>query len=173
MGLNNHWFEGSVFRGLDGFRWLWLKDDPWCVHSFFPFWMKIRDSKGIHFFLKRWSVSGKNQVMPGLFLTTKQDWIGLTLPSPRPSKGFLCPYLFLGSASRSKLVFTFKHKSLQDQPIHQMGRRWIIASKARWQVWCARDTKFGFQKKNKHQWGRLLGGREWVFGGFRVFCWED
>ena len=129
--------------------------------------MKIRDSKGIHLLKKmkcQWQESGTS----GLFLTTKQDWIGLTLPSPTPSKGFLCPYLFLGSASMSKLVFTFKHKSLQDQPVHQMGRRWIIASKARWQVWCARNTKFGFQKKNKHQWGRILGGREWVFGGFRV-----
>lgn len=24
-------------------------------------------------------------------------------------------------------------------------------------------------EKNKKQWGRILGGREWVFGGFRVF----
>ena len=94
-------------------------------------------------FCKRWSVICKNRVRQGLFLTTKED----ALPSPTPSKEFLFPYLFLGSASLSKLVFTFKQKPLQDQSVHQMGRRWIIASKARWRVWWVRNTKFGFQKK--------------------------
>ena len=161
----------EAWMGSGWLRWLWLKDYPWCVHSFSRFEWKFGTQKGFIFW-KRWSVSGKNQVMPGLFLTTKQDWIGLTLPSPRPSEGFLCPYLFLGSASMSKLVFTFKHRSLQDQPVHQMGRRWIIASKARWQVWCARNTKFGFQKKintNEEEYWEEGNG----FLEDSMFFWED
>lgn len=91
LGLKNHWFEGSVFRGLDGFRMVQvdlIKGLSLVCTFISRFEWKFGTQKGFIFW-KRWSVSGKNQVMPGLFLTTKQDWIGLTLPSPRPSKGFL------------------------------------------------------------------------------------
>ncbi len=104
----NTWSEPSLIRSEcfsrpDGFTWLWLKDDPWCVLSFSRFEFRFDTQKGF-ISCKRWSVIGKNPVRQVRIVFDNQRGLNHTnaLPSPAPSEGFLSPYLFLGSAFVSK-----------------------------------------------------------------------